>query len=145
MTGALRPAAFALALVAVAAIACGGGRRETAPREDWSAAPAASTPTLAAGVTFDGMQISTENRGAERWRDVLIEVRRDATSRSFRYRADVIVEGRRLPMGALNFEAADGHRLSPFEGAPTEWRISATLPDGRRGVASGRVEAVSPK
>jgi hypothetical protein len=100
---------------------------------------------LAAAVTFDGMQIAAENRGTERWRDVLIEVRRDPAGRVFRYRTDVIVEGRRLPIGALNFEAADRRRLSPFEGAPTEWRLGATLPDGRRGIASGRIEAVVPK
>lgn len=134
-----------LVAMALVGAACSGSRRDAAPREDWAAPAPAGTAALAAGVTFDGMQISAENRGAERWRDVLIEVRRDPAGRVFHYRADVIVEGRRLPMGALNFEAADGRRLSPFEGAPTEWRISATLPDGRRGVAAGRIEAVAPK
>ena len=153
-SGGRRPAAgrtagagVLLAAVAWLAVvtACGGPTPPAVPAEDWSTPPAGATAALAAGVTFDGMQIATENRGADRWRDVVIEVRRDARGRSFHYKADVIIEGRRLPIGALNFEGAGGRRLSPFEGAPTEWRVSATLPDGRRGVASGRVEAIVPK
>jgi hypothetical protein len=141
-----RPAVSTIVLgLALSVSGCSGPARDAMPREDWSAPAPSGTAALAAGVTFDGMQIAAENRGTERWRDVLIEVRRDPAGRVFHYRADVIVEGRRLPMGALNFEAADGRRLSPFEGAPTEWRISATLPDGRRGVAAGRIEAISPK
>jgi hypothetical protein len=136
-------AGIAFALLAV--LSCGGSRKEAPPVEDWSVSPAGVTAAVAAAVTFDGMQITTENRGAERWSDVDIEVRRAATGRSFHFRTDVLVEGRRLPVGALNFEAADGRRMSPFEGAPTEWRVIATLPDGRRGAATGRVEAISPK
>jgi hypothetical protein len=134
-----------LAVALVLTAACGGGTQDVAAVEDWSVPPAGTSAQLSARVTFDAMQIATENRGPDRWRDVVIEVRRAATGRSFHYKTDVLVEGRTLPVGALNFEAADGRRLSPFEGAPTEWRIRATLPAGRRGVASGQIEAVSPK
>ena len=117
------------ALAAILLVAsCGGSKPPAAPLEDWSTPPAGVTGTLAAGVTFDGMQIATQNRGGDRWRDVVIEVRRRPAGRTFHYKADVIIEGRTLPIGALNFEGADGRRLSPFEGAPTDWRVSATLP-----------------
>jgi hypothetical protein len=96
-------------------------------------------------VTFDAMRVAIESRDAGAWRDVVIEVRRDGSPRVFRFRADTIVGGRTLPVGALNFEGDDGRRLSPFEGAPTEWRVQATLTDGRRAWASGRIEEVAPR
>ena len=135
-----------LVLVAtLLAARCGGEQAPTSQAEDWSTPPDGTLAELSARVTFDAMQITTENLGAERWRDVVIDVRRGPGGRTFSYKVDVLVEGRRLPMGALNFEASDGRRLSPFEGAPSEWRVSATLPDNRRGVATGRVVEVAPK
>lgn len=107
--------------------------------------PETAPAALDAGVTFDGMQIGIQNLGNARWRDVLVEVRREEGSRVFSYRADVIIEGRTLPIGALNFATAEGRRLSPFEGAPAEWRVAATLPDGQRGQATGRIAAIAPR
>ncbi len=131
--------------IAILAAACGGAKSPKPHAEDWSTPPPGVAATLSARVTFDAMQITTGNVGAERWREVVIDVRRGSGGRTFSYRADVLLEGRDLPIGALNFAAADGRRLSPFEGAPTEWRVTATLPDGRRGVATGRVVEVAPK
>jgi hypothetical protein len=140
-TGRWLPALVAVVLAA----GCGGREAPAVTAEDWTVPPAGVAAQLSARVTFDAMQITTENLGTDRWRDVVIDVRRGPAGRTFSYKVDVLIEGRRLPMGALNFEASDGRRLSPFEGAPTEWRVSATLPDDRRGVATGRVVEVAPK
>ena len=112
--------------------------------EDWNVPPAGAMAPLDARVTFDAMQLGIENRGGRTWTSVVVEVRRRGSPRVYRYTTDVIVGGRILPMGALNFAAADGRRLSPFEGAPSEWRILATLPDGSRGWASGSIVEVAP-
>ena len=113
---------------------------------DWTVTPPGATVQLSARVTFDGMQVATTNLGDERWAEVAIEIRRDRSHAAFTYKTDTLVEGRTLPMGVMNFEnVAVGRRFNPFEGAPREWRVTATLPDGRRGAASGRVEEIQPK
>ena len=145
MTGQRVSGVAAVVATLAIVVGCGGTPTPPAPREDWSVAPPGATAPVSARVTFDSMQIAVANTGADRWRDVVIEVRREPTFRVFHFRTDVLVEGRVLPVGALNFEGADGRRLSPFEGAPTEWRVTATLPSGARGWASGRIEAISPK
>jgi hypothetical protein len=134
-----------LVLAGVLLAACGAPPSPEAPRESWEVAPAGASATLAARVTFDAMQVSIENRDPVAWRDVLVELRRDGSGRVFRFRADTIVGGRTLPVGALNFEGEGGRRLSPFEGAPQQWRLQATLPEGLRGWASGRVVEVAPR
>lgn len=132
-----------IVLLAVTLAACG---RAPAPQvEDWTVAPPDATVTLAAAVRFDAMRVHVENRGAETWTEVRIELRRDGSPRVFAFPADVILAQRTLPVGALHFEADDGRRMSPFEGAPAEWRVLATLPGGRRGWAAGRVEEVAPQ
>lgn len=113
--------------------------------ENWNALPTGATVSLDAAVTFDSMRLSIENRGARTWTAVVVEVRRAGSPRVYRYSTDVLLGGRTLPMGALNFAADDGRRLSPFEGAPSEWRIQATLPDGSRGWASGTIVEVAPR
>jgi len=113
--------------------------------EDWNVPPAGAMAPLDARVTFDAMQIAIENRETRTWNAVVIEVRRRGSPTVYRYTTDVIVGGRALPMGALNFAADNGRRLSPFEGAPSEWRILATLPDGSRGWASGSIVEVAPR
>jgi hypothetical protein len=125
---------------------CGGRPASTvARRADWAMAPAGASVMLPARVTFDAMQLGIENRDTRSWREVVVEVRRPGDARIYRYRADVIVGGRTLLMGALNFATDDGARLSPFSGAPTEWRIQAALPDGVRGWASGAIAEVAPR
>lgn len=123
-----------------------GSRPSTPPGgENWEVPPAGATASLDARVTFDAMQLGIENRETRTWNAVVIEVRRSGSPTVYRYTTDVIVGGRTLPMGALNFAADDGRRLSPFEGAPSEWRILATLPDGSRGWASGSIVEVAPR
>lgn len=140
-------AAVTASLVAVLVLSgCGGGPASTvAGRADWATAPAGATVVLPARVTFDAMQLGIENGDTRSWREVVVEVRRPGDARIYRYRADVIVGGRTLLMGALNFATDDGARLSPFSGAPTEWRIQAVLPDGVRGWASGAIVEVAPR
>jgi hypothetical protein len=139
------------AVVACAAAALGvsgcGGRPVPAgaSRADWAVAPAGATVPLPARVTFDAMQVGIENRDVRNWREVVVEVRRPGDARVYRFRTDVIVGGRTLQMGALNFATDDGVRLSPFAGAPTEWRLQALLPDDTRGWASGAIVEVAPR
>jgi hypothetical protein len=132
--------------VAAVIVVCGCTSPASAPRfvEDWTTAPPGATASLGARVTFDAMQLAVENRDTRTWTSVVIEVRRAGSAEVYRFSADVIVGGRTLPVGALNFAAADGRRMSPFEGAPSEWRIHATLPDGSRGWASGTIVEVAP-
>jgi hypothetical protein len=136
----------ALVLAAALLAAC-GGNTGPAPetRPDWGTPPAGATSRLPARVTFDAMRIGIENCDTRPWTDVLVEVRRSADVRAYRFRADAISPGRTLPMGALNFEAENGDRMSPFEGPPGEWRIQATLPDGTRAWASGPIVEVAPR
>jgi hypothetical protein len=126
-------------------VSCGGA---TAParedRPDWTAPPVGATVRVPARVTFDAMQLRIENADSRPWADVLVEVRRARAPRVYRYRTEVITANRTLPMGALNFEAEDGGRMSPFEGPPVEWRIQVTLPDGTRAWATGPIVEVPP-
>jgi hypothetical protein len=80
------------------------------------------------------------NTGEGLWTDVIIEVARGARDGPYRYRADGVLGGRSVTVGALNFEKRDGTRLSPFAGPPAEWAVTALLPDGRKGFATGRFE-----
>lgn len=91
-------------------------------------------------VRFTGTQVIVGNTGEGLWTDVVVELARGAADGPYRYRADGILGGRSITVGALNFEKSDGTRLSPFAGPPTEWAVTARLPDGRPGFAAGRFE-----
>lgn len=102
-------------------------------------APRDATP-IAAAVRFTGTQIVVENRGRELWRDVQIAVGRSDRPPAFRYRADAVLGGREIAVGALNFERPDGTRLSPFQLQPDRWSVHVRLPSAADGFAEGRFE-----
>ncbi len=95
---------------------------------------------LDADVRFNGTQFSIENRSNSSWRDVEVLVGRPGEAPAYRYRADAILGGRTLVMGALNFARPDDMRLNPFRVHPTRWAVFATLEDGRAGFAQGGFE-----
>jgi hypothetical protein len=97
---------------------------------------------LEADVAFNAAQVVTTNLGDTRWTDVTIAIARDDTA-AYLYRGDIILGRRALTIGALNFARADGARFSPFEGAPRVWAVTATLPDGHRAYAAGRVRDIA--
>lgn len=101
----------------------------------WHAPVAAHV--LQAEVTFTGTQIAIGNRSTEVWRDVQVLVGREGDPPPYGYRADAILPGRTLVMGALNFARPDDTRLNPFRVQPTRWAVSATLDTGRAGFAEG--------
>lgn len=90
-------------------------------------------------LRFTGTQVVVEHVGEGLLQDVRIQVARGRDG-PYRYRADAILGGRSVTVGALNFEKDGGARLSPFAGPPREWAVTAVLPDGRTGYATGRFE-----
>jgi hypothetical protein len=130
-----------LLVVTSAVVGCGEADAPGGAATLW-VAPADAT-RLDAEVTFTGTQFVVENRTGGLWRDVDVQVGRDRDAPPYRYRADAILGGRSVTVGALNFERPDGSRLSPFRVQPTRWAVSATLPDGRTGFVEGRFAAAS--
>jgi hypothetical protein len=116
-----------------------GGIRCSAPPSPaaplWHA-PADAAP-IPAAVRFTGTQIVVENRGRELWRDVEIAVGRSDRPPAFLYRAEAVLGGREVAVGALNFARPDGVRLSPFQLQPDRWSVRVRLPSGGSGFAEG--------
>jgi hypothetical protein len=132
-----RRAGCAVAVLAWALVlggtSCGSPPSRSGPL--WQAPPAAAP--IAAAARFTGTQIVVENRGQELWRDVDIAVGRSDRPPAFRYRADAVLGGREIAVGALNFERPDGSRLSPFQLQPDRWSVHVRLPSGGSGFAEG--------
>jgi hypothetical protein len=131
-----------LALALVAVVACGSPRPDAAP-DTWRPAGPASAVPLDGAVGFNGTQFIVENRGEALWRDVVVDVYRSPAHNRFTSRADAVLGHRSLSIGALHFESESGARLSPFDGAPTVFAITARLPDGSVGFVTGDIREVA--
>jgi hypothetical protein len=101
-------------------------------------APPPSAVPLDGVVRFTGTQFVIENRSPLMWREVEIAVGREHDPPAYRYRADAILGGRSLTMGALHFARPNDMRLSPFRVQPDRWAITAKFDDGRTGFVEGR-------
>jgi len=132
-------AALVILWVGITAVAgCGRGAPAGAGAPVFAAPPDAVA--LAVRVEFTGTQVVVGNAGEGLWTRVRIEVARGAADGPYLYEADGILAGRSVAVGALNFARRDGARLSPFAGPPREWAVTAVLPDGRAGFATGTFE-----
>jgi hypothetical protein len=93
---------------------------------------------LSAHVSFTGTQFVIDNRSDAMWRSVEVFVGRDGDAPPFCYRADAILGGRSLTVGALHFARPDDLRLDPFHYQPDRWAVTAVV-DGRQGFAEGHL------
>lgn len=117
-----------------------GCARNEPAGERASVPPAPPGATAIEGaVSFTGTQFVVENRSADHWREVEVSVYSPRAAAPYVYRADAILAGRRLVIGALNFETGGGLRWSPFQLAPSTFSIAARRDDGRIGFTSGEV------
>lgn len=137
----LKPVVW-LALALATLAACGSTRQPPAP-DTWRPAPPAGAATLDGTVGFNATQFIVENRGEVMWRDVVVDVYRSAAHTRYTSKADAVLGHRSLAIGALHFESPSGARLSPFEGAPTVFAITARLPDGSLGFVTGPIREVA--
>jgi hypothetical protein len=119
-------------------IGCGGDARAPTPTPLWNVAT--SSVPLDAAVRFTGTQFVIENRSPDMWREVHVLVGRSDDPPAYAYRADAILGGRSLTIGALNFARPNDMRLNPFRVTPQRWMVAARLPDGRTGQAEGHLE-----
>jgi hypothetical protein len=134
-----------LAVTALVVTGCSGGAGQRQNGTAWvPAAPPAATARLAASVRFSGTQFTIENHSTAMWRDVVVDIYRGAGTPPFRYRADAVLGGRAITIGALHFEAPDGRRFSPFAGVPDAFGVTARLPEGAIGFAGGPIRESPP-
>jgi hypothetical protein len=129
---------FALMVAFGLSGACGPAPAPAVEAALWSPPPAAVR--LDARVSFTGTQFVIENRSDRMWRAVAVSVARRGDPPPYTYRADAILGGRSLTIGALNFARPDDLRLNPFRLQPDRWAVVATLDDGRTGFAEGTLE-----
>jgi hypothetical protein len=137
-----RTPAWWLALGLATLSACGSPRSASAP-DSWRPAAPAGALSLEGTVGFNAAQFIVENRGESLWRDVVVDVYRPPAHARFTARADAVLGHRSLSIGALHFESESGARLSPFDGAPTVFAITARLPDGSLGFVTGEIREVA--
>lgn len=138
-----RPApAIYLALILLTHASC-GSPGPAPPPDAWRPAAPAGAVALDGTVSFNATQFIVENRGKPLWRDVVVDVYRPPAHARFTAGADAVLGHRSLSIGALHFESASGARLSPFEGAPTVYAITARLPDGSLGFVTGEIREVA--
>jgi hypothetical protein len=131
-----------LALGLATLSSCGSPRRDAAP-DAWRPPAPRNAVALVGSVGFNATQFIVENRGEVLWRDVVVDVYRSAAHSRYTSKADAVLGHRNLAIGALHFESESGARLSPFEGAPTVFAITARLPDGSLGFVTGEIREVA--
>jgi hypothetical protein len=132
-----------LAVFALGALCACGARREAPAPDTWRPAAPAGAAALDGTVAFNAAQFIVENRGDVLWRDVVVDVYRSAAHTRYTSRVDAVLGRRSVAIGALHFASEAGTRLSPFEGAPTVFAITARLPDGSRGFVAGAIREVA--